>query len=183
VSNGPVAALNVAGLIAAVFLCVTLHEIGHATMARRFGIRTQDITLLPIGGVARLRRIPEAPRKELLIAVASPLVNVVIAAVLCLGMLVSGESVLPVDAGQSTGEFLRTMLWFQRDYCRFQYDSGISDGRWPCVSSNHGNASRLYRRNATGRRGRANPPTICSRIARRRVISWTADEALWSRSI
>jgi stage IV sporulation protein FB len=79
VSGGVEAAWNGLIFLLLLFVCVLAHEFGHIFTARAFGVATPDVTLLPIGGVARLERIPEKPFEEFLIAIAGPLVNVAIA--------------------------------------------------------------------------------------------------------
>lgn len=91
-TGGSEAALGGLVFILLLFGCVLAHEFGHILMARRFGIATPEVTLLPIGGVAALERMPEKPREQLAVAVAGPAVNVAIAAVLLLYLGASADS-------------------------------------------------------------------------------------------
>jgi Zn-dependent protease/CBS domain-containing protein len=96
--------------IVAVFACVVLHEVGHALAARKFGIRTSDITLLPIGGLARLQRMPEEPRQELWIALAGPAVNVAIGVFLYLWLILTNRWEPFSHLGVSTGPFVERLF-------------------------------------------------------------------------
>lgn len=108
--QGWIAALTGVAFVLALFACVVAHELGHALAARRFGVSTQDITLYPIGGVARLQRIPEHPYQEFVISIAGPLVNVVIAASIAIGLaLTSGISMI-AGLDMSSG-FITNLLW------------------------------------------------------------------------
>ncbi len=131
--------------ILAVFLCIVLHELGHALTARRFGIKTRDITLLPIGGMARLERMPEAPAQELLVALGGPAVTLMIAIalfavdaaiwglpslmdptslgrnllvqLLWVNVILLGFNLLPAFP-MDGGRVLRALLHFELDYVR-----------------------------------------------------------------
>ena len=98
------------GFILALFACVLLHELAHALTAKRYGIKTRDITLLPIGGMAQLERIPEDPKQEIWVTVAGLAVNVAIALVL-FGWLRLTEALEPLDKLSVTGgSFLMRLM-------------------------------------------------------------------------
>ncbi len=96
--------------IIALFACVVLHEYGHALTARKYGIKTRDITLYPIGGVARLERMPEKPVEELWVALMGPAVNVVIAAALFTFLYLTNSLVPLSELTVASGSFLERLM-------------------------------------------------------------------------
>lgn len=98
-------------LMLAVYVCILLHEYGHAMAARYFGVATKDIIITPIGGLARLVRMPMKPVQELLITIAGPLVNLVIAGLFLCYLLIAGEPVALDNEIQGLAAFPQVMMW------------------------------------------------------------------------
>jgi Zn-dependent protease len=107
----PRQAMEGVGFILALFGCVVMHEFGHALTAKRYGVTTRDITLLPIGGVARLERIPEKPMQEFWVAIAGPAVNAVIAATIYSVLLLQGRTHELMEVQGMTDGFLPQLMW------------------------------------------------------------------------
>jgi Zn-dependent protease len=131
-AGGPEAAWQGTIFIALVFLCVLLHELGHVFAARRYGVKTRDVTLWPFGGIASMERMPEKPSQELIVALAGPAVNVVIAAVLLLwlGTNLDPQNLTAIEnptvslAAKLAGANIILVL----------FNMILSDGWWPRVA-------------------------------------------------
>jgi Zn-dependent protease len=165
--GGPQSVLNVL-LILAVFGCVLLHELGHALMARRFGIHTHDITLYPIGGVARLARMPRAPGAELLIALAGPAVNFAIAAALTpLVVLGAGET----GSVSALGLFLNTLL-----------EINLVLGLFNLIPAFPMDGGRVLRALLSSWLGRARATTVASRLGRSLAVFFGALALFWTHN-
>ena len=129
--GGTPAAIQGIAFILALFACVVAHEFGHALAARRYGIRTPDITLLPIGGLARLERMPEQPSQEIVVALAGPAVNVVIAIVLIFLMNATFDMQALQRLDNPSLSFLARLASVNIFLGPVQPDPGLSDGRGP----------------------------------------------------
>ncbi len=109
--QGTVAAvISGVGFILSIFACVVLHELGHSLTARRYGIRTRNITLLPIGGVASLEKMPDDPRQEMNVAMAGPAVNFVIAMLLYLYLDFRNVPITPTELDFTGQPFLYRLM-------------------------------------------------------------------------
>ena len=163
VNSGVTAAFFAGLFISGIFASVVAHEFGHAMAARYFGLQTQDITLLPIGGLARLKSMSKEPVHELVIAIAGPLVNVAIAGVLfsllLMGVIVQGSAPGVGEAGPNWllmdqlivanlflacfnmlpafpmdgGRVLRSLLGFRFSFLK-STEVAVSVGRWMALA-------------------------------------------------
>lgn len=98
-------------LVLTIFAVIVVHELGHALVARRYGIATRDIMLLPVGGIASLERTPDKPSQELAVAVVGPLINLVIAGALWLGIEAFGGSTRLSEVTSTGGAIATQLMW------------------------------------------------------------------------
>ncbi len=98
-------------LVLAIFAVIVVHELGHALVARHYGIATRDIMLLPIGGIASMERMPDKPRQELAVALVGPVINLVIAALIWVGIELVGGTTRLADATTLGGALATQLMW------------------------------------------------------------------------
>ncbi|HEU4611997.1 MAG TPA: site-2 protease family protein, partial [Kofleriaceae bacterium] len=98
-------------LVLTIFVIIVVHELGHALVARHFGIATRDIMLLPIGGIASLERMPEKPSQELAVAIVGPLINLALAGVLWIGIAAAGGTLRLTEVTTFGGALATQLLW------------------------------------------------------------------------
>ncbi len=165
--GGPLALWNLS-LVFLVFGCVLLHELGHALMARRFGIETRDITLYPIGGVARLERMPRAPGAELLIALAGPAVNFALAAVLLPLVVFAGDE---LSSPSTFGLVLESVL-----------SVNLVLGLFNLVPAFPMDGGRIFRALLTGSLGRVRATVIAARVGRILAIGFGLSALVFARN-
>src|SRR5271165_3910516 len=109
--RGAWVALGGVEFLLALFAIVVLHELAHALTARRFGIATREILLLPIGGVSRMDRMPSKPSQELLVSVAGPAMNLALAGVLLAALLATGQARAALHVSVAEGPLLAKLMW------------------------------------------------------------------------
>jgi Zn-dependent protease/CBS domain-containing protein len=155
-------------LVVCVFATVVVHELSHALVARRFGIATRDITLYPIGGIARLERMPEKPGQELLVAIAGPLTNGVLALAIFIGLRVAGEGAGgdPLTVG---GSFALQLMWIN-----------VSLGVFNLVPAFPMDGGRVLRAALAFRMDRARATAVAARIGRGIAVVFGIVGLLWS---
>ena len=98
-------------LVLTIFAVIVVHELGHALVARRFGIATRDIMLLPIGGIASLEHMPDNPRQELAVAIVGPLINLAIAGALWIAIAATGGTTRLAEVTTLGGALLTQLMW------------------------------------------------------------------------
>ena len=128
------AVVNGVVFILVLFACVVAHEFGHALTARRYGIPTRDITLLPIGGISRLERMPDKPWEEFWVAVSGPAVNVALAIVLYAWILISHGWIPVTKLGIANGPFVERILMANLFLAVFNLLPAFSHGWRPRAS-------------------------------------------------
>jgi stage IV sporulation protein FB len=135
-SSGATIAWNSLLFVVLLFLCVLLHEFGHIFTARAFGVPTPYVTLLPIGGVAQLERIPEDPWEEFLIAIAGPAVNVIIAGALIVFAQANPRAGAAMGIDDMQISMVDRLAALNLFLALFNLIPAFPDGRRPCATCN-----------------------------------------------